>query len=316
MNRIVAVRAVLSKPWLWSYAGALMVWLITIGGVRGQGAGGIVAAALAFSVFLVLVGLGQMLVITSGPGNIDLSVPSTITLAGVVSMQLMSGESGMILAGALAAVAVGIAVGSFNYGLIRLLRIPPIIATMSSSFLIQSMAISYNEGAHALPPSTLAAFANGRVMGVPYTAIGVVALAVALGYVTTRTVYGRSLSAIGQNAGAARLAGIRVERTRYFTYAFCAVLAALTGYLLAAFSGGATLDMGDDYMLSSIAVTVIGGTAVAGGRASVPGIWGAALFLFLMVAMLNALGVGAGLRLVITGVLIIGIIIFASHPKN
>jgi ribose transport system permease protein len=316
MSPFLAVRTTLSKPWLWSYAGALMVWLITIGGVRGQGAGGIVAAALAFSVFLVLVGLGQMLVITSGPGNIDLSVPSTITLAGVVSMQLMGGESQMIVAGALAAVAVGIVVGTFNYGLIRLLRIPPIIATMSSSFLIQSMAISYNEGARAAPPSTLVAFANGRVMGVPYTAIGVVALAVALGYVTTRTVYGRSLSAIGQNAGAARLAGIRVERTRYFTYAVCAVLAALTGYLLAAFSGGATLDMGDDYMLSSIAVTVIGGTAVAGGRASVPGIWGAALFLFLMVAMLNALGVGAGLRLVITGVLIIGIIIFASKPKN
>jgi ribose transport system permease protein len=316
MSPFMAVRTTLSKPWLWSYAGALMVWLITIGGVRGQGAGGIIAAALAFSVFLVLVGLGQMLVITSGPGNIDLSVPSTITLAGVVSMQLMGGEGGMIVAGAAAAVAVGIVVGSFNYGLIRLLRIPPIIATMSSSFLIQSMAISYNEGARALPPAGLAAFANGRVMGVPDTAIGVVALAVALGYVTTRTVYGRSLSAIGQNAGAARLAGVRVERTRYFTYAFCAVLAALTGYLLAAFSGGATLDMGDDYMLSSIAVTVIGGTAVAGGRASVPGIWGAALFLFLMVAMLNALGVGAGLRLVITGVLIIGIIIFASKPKN
>jgi len=316
MSSFTAARMVLRKPWLWSYAGALVVWLVTLGGVRGQGAGGIIAAALTFSVFLVLVGFGQMLVITSGPGNIDLSVPSTITFAGVVAMQLMGGQNDMIVSGALAAVAVGVVVGSLNYGLIRLLRIPPIIATMSSSFLVQSMAISYGRGARAMPPSDLVAFANGRVLGVPYTAIAAVALAIALGYVTARSVYGRSLSALGQNAGAARLAGIKVERTRYFTYAFCAVLAALTGYLLAAFSGGATLDMGDDYMLSSIAVTVIGGTAVAGGRASVPGIWGAALFLFLMVTMLNALGVGAGLRLVMTGVLIIGIIIFASNRKN
>jgi ribose transport system permease protein len=111
------------------------------------------------------------------------------------------------------------------------------------------------------------------------------------------------------------LAGVRVERTRYITYTLSAALAALTGFLLSGFSGGATLDMGEEYMLASIAVAVIGGTNVAGGRASVPGIWGAALFLFLMVTMLNALGVGSGLRLVITGLLIITIIIFATNDK-
>ena len=57
----------------------------------------------------------------------------------------------------------------------------------------------------------------------------------------------------------------------------CAVLAALCGYLVSGFSGGAALNMGEEYLLASIAVVVIGGTSVAGGYANVPGLWGAAL---------------------------------------
>ena len=95
----------------------------------------------------------------------------------------------------------------------------------------------------------------------------------------------------------------------------CATLAGLCGYLLAAFSGGAALNMGEEYLLSSIAVVVIGGTSVAGGFANVPGLWGAALFLFLLVTMLNTFGAGAGVRLVLTGLIIIGVIVAASGGK-
>ena len=78
--------------------------------------------------------------------------------------------------------------------------------------------------------------------------------------------------------------------SRFVTYVLCAVLAALCGFLLSCFSGGAALNMGAEYLLTSIAVVVIGGTAVAGGFANVPGIWGASLFLFLVVSMLNTYG--------------------------
>jgi len=68
------------------------------------------------------------------------------------------------------------------------------------------------------------------------------------------------------------------------------------------------LNMGDPYLLISIAVVVIGGTSVAGGKANVPGIWGAALFLVLLLTMLNTVGVGAGVRLLSTGLVIVGVI--------
>ena len=126
-------------------------------------------------------------------------------------------------------------------------------------------------------------------------------------------IYGRRVSAIGQNMRAARLAGVPVDGTRFATYVLCAVLASLAGLLLSCFSGGAALNMGTEYLLSSIAVVVIGGTAVAGGSANVPGIWGGSLFLFLVVSMLNTYGASAGVRLLLTGIIIIGVILAASR---
>ena len=127
-----------------------------------------------------------------------------------------------------------------------------------------------------------------------------------------RAAWGRRVSAIGQNPRAARLAGVPVDRIRAGTYALSAVMAALAGFLLSCFSGGAALNMGTEYLLMSIAVVVIGGSSIAGGRSNVPGIWGAALFMFLIVSMLNSYGLGAGVRLIMTGVIIIAIVAAAS----
>ena len=94
------------------------------------------------------------------------------------------------------------------------------------------------------------------------------------------------------------------------------MLAGLTGFLLACFSGGAALNMGQEYLLSSIAVVVIGGSAIGGGRSNVPGVPGAAMFLFLVVSMLNSYGLGAGVRLLLTGAIIVGIVALGARPQT
>ena len=134
--------------------------------------------------------------------------------------------------------------------------------------------------------------------------------------VLQRTIFGRSVIAIGQNQRAAALTGINVGRIRFATYVLCAILASLCGYLLSGFSGGASLNMGEEYLLASIAVVVIGGTSVAGGFSNLPGLWGAALFLFLVVTMLNTYGLGAGIRYLATGLIIIAVIVAAGGHKT
>lgn len=310
------MRRMLAKPWLWAYVAAVAVWIVTILFTGGRGGGEVLTAAFTFATFSVIVGIGQMYVVTLGPGNVDLSIPATITLAGAVATKVMDTQDGMILVGLLVALLCGVAVGCFNYALILLLRIPPIIATLSSSFLVQSAAIAYGRGIRIKPPPALADFTTTQILGMPILAICVIALAAVMEIVLRRTLYGRWVTAIGQNIRAARLAGVNVGRTRFAAYVMSAVFAGLCGYLLSGFSGGSSLSMGEEYLLTSIALVVIGGSSVAGGNSNVPGLWGAALFLFLVVTMLNTYGFGAGVRYLATGVIIIAVIIAASGRRR
>ena len=130
-----AAGRLLRQPWLWAWLGALAVWLATAAFTHGRGSAEVLSAAMTFGAFFVIVALGQMFVITLGPGNVDLSIPACMTLAGTVAMKTMDGAAAMIPVGLVIALAIGAGVGVINYALIRLLRIPPIIATLSSSFI-------------------------------------------------------------------------------------------------------------------------------------------------------------------------------------
>lgn len=312
---MIVIRALLARPWIWSFIGALFVWLAAITFTGGYGAGGMITAALSLTVFMVIVGIGQMFVITLGPGNVDLSLPANIGLASAVAMKVMGGSDSMILVGLVAALASGMAVGMANYLLIRALRIPPIIATLSSSFIVHSIDIAYGRGLQIKPPPAFADFTNIQFFGIPILAICGVVFAFIAGIALQRMIYGRSVLAIGQNMRAAWLAGIPVERVRFLTYTLSGALGGINGALLAGYFRGASVDIGNEYLLSSIAVVVIGGTSVAGGKANVPGIWGAALFLVLLLTMLNTFGVSAGVRLLLTGLIIVGVITAAGGQK-
>jgi ribose transport system permease protein len=300
------------RPWIWSFLATILVFIVTALFTGGASSFGLGQAALTFAAFSVIVGLGQMFVITLGPGNTDLSVPATMTLAGTLSLKYMDGAEGTILIGLGVAILCGLAIGVANYALIKALRIPPIIATLSMSFVVQSTAIWSNRGLRIKPPDSLASFSTSDIGGVPNVAIVAFLLTLAGWLLLEKTIYGRWISAIGQSSFAARMAGIPVDGARFVTYVLCAVLASVAGFLLASFSGGAALNMGAEYLLMSIAVVVIGGTAVAGGNSNVPGIWGASLFMFLVVSMLNTYGFGAGARLILTGLIIIAVILVAS----
>jgi ribose transport system permease protein len=305
-----------ARPWLWSLLGALIVWLVTAASVAGRGAGETLSTALGFATFYVIVGIGQMLVIAAGPGNIDLAIPSVMTLAGYLSMGVMHAENAGLALGIAVALGVGVLAGTANVVLIRLLRIPPMIATLASGLVMQSITIAYSRGSTAKPAPLLLEVSLARVLGVPVIALAMVAIAALVALLLGRSRFGRSVLAIGQNARAAYLAGIAIARTMAAVYLVSALLAAIGGLLLAAYSGGASLNMAEDFLLMSIAVVVLGGTSIAGGQATVTGVWTASLFLYLIVTMLNVLGVGAGLRYVISGLIIVGVLALAKGGRT
>ncbi len=157
------------RPWIWSFVGALAVWFAAIAYTGGQGAGGMATAALSLAVFTVIVGVGQMFVVALGPGNVDLSLPANIGLASAVAMKVMDGSDAMVPVGT----ARGPVLRRFRWGwpttsLIWALRIPPIIATLSASFIIQSIDISYGRGLQIKPPAGVRrVHGTERVVGDP-----------------------------------------------------------------------------------------------------------------------------------------------------
>ncbi|WP_186200609.1 ABC transporter permease [Burkholderia gladioli] len=312
-------RAPGGRHWLSAWIATALVLVATAlfnAGKGGPSLGPLLSTALSFSTFTVLVSLGQMLVITSGPGNIDLSIPSVIALSGALSMSVMNGANGMILPGIAVALLSGAVVGGFNFLLIRFLRIPPIIATLSSALIVLSCAIAYGRGVRTPPPALLAQMMVVRIAWLPLFSIFAIALTLLVWLLLTRTLYGRALAALGQNTNAARLAGVRTDFHVWLTYVICGALAGLTGCLIATFSGGNSLDQGNEYLLLTVAVVVIGGTSVSGGRASLGGVWGAALFMFLLVALLNSAGASAGLRTVLTGIIIVAVVALTEKRKS
>jgi ribose transport system permease protein len=304
------------NTWAFSYLGALLVFLALLSFTHGHGVAQTTQVALQFSTFYVMVGLGQMLVIALGNSNIDLSIPGVIALAGFVGL----GVAGEGVVGALEAIAatlaVGVAAGLVNAISVRLLKIPAMIATLSSGFVFQSVAIAYSRGASATPPALLASVTAQRILGVPLLTIIFVALSTAIAFTLRCTPFGRTVLAFGQNARATSLTGLRVETTVTMVYILSSIFAAFAGLLLAASVGGASLDMGQDYLLYSIAVVVLGGTAISGGRASTAGIWGAGLLLVLSVTFLNVIGVSVGVRFLVTGLIIVLVLGFANAPAT
>jgi ribose transport system permease protein len=302
------LRRLFLQPWFYATAGAVLVWLVILAYSGSSGGSAVFSAALNYSVFFVMVGLGQMIVMASGAGNIDLSVPANITLAAYLSTGQMEGANTGLMMGIAAGLGSGAAIGAVNALLIITFRIPPMVATLASGLVLESLTFVYSRISVAKPAPLLAEFTTGQVFGMPLVTLAVLVASIVLVYVLRRSIFGRSLFACGQNTTAAWLSGVNVLRTRVAAYVLCGVFTGVAGILFAGFVGGPSLNMGSEFLLSSIAVVVIGGTNVAGGQASVVGTWSASLFLFLLLSMLNVFQVDPGLRNVITGVLIVAVL--------
>lgn len=303
-----------AHPWVWSYAAALVAW-VAISAVAHQGLLGTLTSTFGLVPFLVLTGVGQLMVITLGNGHIDLSLPNTVTLAAFLSTGIMNGGTGSRLLGFAVPLAVALVVAAVNVGLVLVLRVPPIVATLAVGLVLQSAVLVYTTGLAASVDPGLVAFTRARVLGVSVLGLLCVLVAVVAGFVLFRTSFGRAVQAVGQNVRAARLAGLPVGRVVAASYAVCALLAALAGILLGAFSTP-NLDLGQPYLLNSIAIVVLGGSLISGGRSTVTGVWGAGLFFVLLLTLLDVLGVGAALQNVVKGLLIILVLVLVGADRR
>lgn len=301
-------------PWIWSYAAALVTWL-AVGVIARQGLLGTLTSTLGLVPFLILAGLGQMTVITLGNGHIDLSLPNTITLCAYVSTGVMGGGSGSMLLGFLVPILIAVVVAAVNSFVILVLKVPPIVATLSVGLIIQTAMLVYSGGMTAAVNPTLVEFTRFRVFGLSLLGLLCIVIAIGASYVLYRTTFGRSVQAVGQKIRAAQLTGLRVNTVIASSYLVASVAAAIVGVLLGAYSTP-NLDLGAQYLLNSIAVVVLGGSLIAGGKSNVAGIWGSSLFLLFLLTLLGVMGAGVAVQNIVKGSLIILVLLLVGGKRR
>lgn len=204
-------------------------------------------------------------------GEIDLSIGSTVSLAGVVCCTALIAGLPLFLAMGLA-LAVGAAIGVVNGLVVTKLGVTPFIATLATMVIVRGLSLAYSGGRDQIVSDTgLKYLVGGRPLGVPMPIVLATLAAAATWWTVNRTRFGRWICAVGSNRDAARVSGLPVDRIRIAVYTIVGTAGALWGLLISSELQKGNGQLGTGFELDAITVVVIGGTPLLGGRASAAG---------------------------------------------
>lgn len=298
-----------------AYLGWVVLVVLTLTLNTGMNAGAYAQSTLVLAGFLAVLALGQGAVVVSG--GLDLSVPFTITLSGVVLTGVTNG-SDLIGVGAVPLViAMGAAIGALNGMGVAFLRISPLIMTLAMNGILQGAALVYTDGAPTgYAPPALRWMMTGHLWGVTPILFALVVFIAAAHFLLHSTVFGRRLIAVGSNPVSSEFSGVPVKRVLVLTYALSGLCSALVGIMLSGFSGQAFNDMGDPYLLTSIAVVVVGGTLMTGGRGYYLGMLGGALMLTALATLLSGSMLPPAARSIVYGAVVLLAVVAMREKKH
>jgi ribose transport system permease protein len=270
---------------------------------------------IVLSSFLAVLAFGQGSVILTG--GLDLSVPWTIGLCGIVVAGLVQGSDLALVYALPIALLIAAAVGLANGVGITVLGLSPIVMTLATDGVLQGIALIYSGGTPSgFSSPMLRAFMTGRIAGVTPVVFFTIAFAAVAVIVLTRTPFGRRVYAIGNGVRAAEFSGVPVDRTIIGVYVVSALCSGIVGILLTGFSGQASLGMGDDYLLPSIAVVVVGGALITGGRGHYLGMLGGVLLLTGLQTLLAGSNLPFATRAIVYGCVVLGAVIALRDRRS
>ncbi len=241
-----------------------------------------------------LVALGETMVIITR--NVDLSVQSVLALSAYLSANLFSQVHGIpVPVVFLVGLAIGLAFGAANGLMVSLGRVPSLVVTLATLYIIQGIDILVVGGNEVVASSLPNSFINipiVTVLGIPWLAVAVAAVVAAGAYYLRSFRSGRELYAIGSNPEGAQLAGIPVARRVFTAFTLCGGIAGVGGVLWAAqYQTINSTAGGTNFSLIVIASAVVGGVAIFGGSGSVVGAAVGALLLGTINVALDVLGI-------------------------
>jgi ribose transport system permease protein len=265
---------------------------------------------------LAILAMGQLFVLASG--GFDLSQGSLVTLTVIGSALIIYNNESYSYVAILVMIGLGILIGLANGFVVSYLKVPSLIATLGMLLLVKGGGLYWTGGA---PKGYLTEnwryFGRGYIENIPLigrfpvAVIILVIIAILLWILFHKTNLGKQILAVGDNAKAAQLSGIKVRMIRIIAFLISAVMAVIGGVMVGGY-GGTSILAGEGMEFQSVSAAVIGGALLLGGKGSVPEVAVGGLTLEAIFSLLNLLGLPKPYRDAVQGLIIIGAVAYAA----
>ena len=266
-----------------------------------------------------VVSIGMTIVLLVG--GIDLSVTSVMAITACLLADMMekgvnAGKTGIMLGPVILVLLLGSLIGLINGVVVVTRRLEAFIVTLAMNMIVKGIVMVYTKGA---PGGKVTAFwenfGSGFVFGIPCAVILYAIMMAIFIIVLHKTVYGRHIYAIGSNAEAARLTGIKVKSNKILAYVICGFTAALGGIMLMARVRVGEPNGSTGYDMDALAAAVIGGTSMSGGVGTLAGTLAGVIIMAMVNNILNLVGADPNLQSLIKGVIILVAVVFQKQQK-
>ena len=265
---------------------------------------------------IAILAMGQLFVLASG--GFDLSQGSLVTLTVIGSALIIYNNESYSYVAILAMLGLGILIGLANGFVVSYLKVPSLIATLGMLLLVKGGGLYWTGGA---PKGYLTEnwryFGRGYIENIPLigrfpvAVIILLIVGVVLWILFHKTNLGKQILAIGDNALAAKLSGIKVRKIRMIAFLISSIMAVIAGVMIGGY-GGTTILAGEGLEMQSVSAAVIGGALLLGGKGSVPDVAIGGLALEAIFSLLNLLGLPKPYRDAVQGLIIIGAVAYSA----
>lgn len=279
-----------------------------------------ISSILMTASILTLASMGQAMVIISGDSGLDMSVGAIMSMTALFCPMINIAENGPISVFfmVLASLAIGGVIGLLNGLGVKILKIVPLVMTLIMSFVVEGFTVFITKGQPSVMVSASLKTVSKILFG-PFrilTVITIIILVLMEIFFLRKSRYGNSLFLVGNNINASTLCGLNSRWIVILAYVFGGAMAGFAGLMLVGYAGTAQMGMAGDYTMLSIAAVVIGGTKLTGGKGTFVGGALGSLLLILITTILQVLNMPAGLRSLLNGLILLGILIANSRaPK-
>ena len=253
-----------------------------------------------------LIAFGMTFVILTG--GIDLSVGSILALSSALTAGLLGSGMPVTLA-ILISLILGCILGMMNGLLISYGKLAPFIVTLATMTIFRGATLVYTNGnpiTKGLSDTFLFQFlGQGYIVGIPFPVIIMFIVFIILYVLLHKTVFGKSVYAIGGNEKAAYISGVKLNKVKIIIYSISGIMASISGLIITSRLSSAQPTAGASYEMDAIAAVILGGTSLSGGKGRILGTLIGALIIGVLNNGLNIIGVSAFWQQVVKGVVIL-----------